>query len=1151
MPSLRSICFFLLLLISHYGWSQSSGIWSNRKEKRIAVADPSVQLDSLSLVPFSVIIPSVDSLSYSIDWINARLTWVKKPETDSVTIFYRVLPARLNATRQHMNFDSILPRFAFRPPSGKSGSTAAQGLDFGNLTYNGSFGRSLAFGNRQDVVLNSSLNLQLSGYLGDSIYLSAALSDNNIPIQPDGNTQNLNEFDQVFVQFSKKNWRFSMGDIDIRQQNSYFLNFYKRLQGALFETETNLNKQASNKLQLSAAAAKGKFTRNIFNGLEGNQGPYRLKGANNELFFIVLANSERVWIDGELMQRGEDQDYVINYNTAEITFTPRQMISKDKRIQIEFEYADRNFLNAQLYLNNTFKLNEKWSFTVGAFSNSDARNSPISQTLDPAQRQFLSKIGDSIRNAYYPSAIADTFASGKILYRKVDTLLNGRPDSFYVYSTDRTQLLYQLNFIQVGQGRGNYMLDIDAPTNGKLFRWSPPDPSGNKTGDYEPAILLVAPRKQQLLTVGSHYRDSTFELQSELAISTLDLNTFSSADEANDQGTAARLTARYYLPLKGSESRLTFDMHAERIAKSFRPIERLRSVEFNRDWGLPLETGTDGETLLTGGISFQSSANHSIRYTLGSYQRDSGYQAFRHAITQDANLKGWRLQNQLSYSSLESAIRNGFFLRPVIDLSKRLKGLLNDYQLGFYYTLEKNQQRLKAFDSLDASSFSFDIWKVYLRSPETTNKWGISLYTRGDKLPSGSTLKAVDRSINLNGYAELMSNEHHQLRLNTTFRQLTVQQKLLSSGRPEATILGRTEYLLNAWKNAITGQVLYELGSGQEPRRAFAFLEVPAGQGEYTWIDYNNDGLQQISEFEIARFRDQAKFIRIFSPTTEFIKASYLQFNYSFIINPKNALGASPKTAWKNLISKLYLQSALQSARKNISDGLAQFNPFQPVFGDTSLITMDQQFSNTISFNRLNTNWGIDLNNLRSSGKAFLSYGFESRQLNDWNLKTRITFKKKFTTEIQSRLFSNILETPGLANRNFHIKGFSVEPRLIFTYQTTFRLKAGWKWDERTNTAGEKASIRSLLTDIKYNVLTNTSLNTNLAITSIRFNAPANTALAYSMLEGLLPGQNFLWTIDLTRRLTRFLEVSIQYEGRKAGTSGVVHTGRGQVRALF
>ncbi len=247
---------------------------SNLYRKFVPVREGAMRVDSASLIPGAFSIAGIADSLYTIDWVNASLSWKRRPNLDSVMIRYRAFPYRFNSQARRFNYDSIENYFLVQPYVFNNG--ARQGdenfFNFGNITYNGSFGRSISFGNSQDAVVTSNLNLQISGYLADSIQISAAITDNNIPIQPDGTTADLNEFDKIFLQFKKKTWALSLGDIDLRQNQNYFMNFYKRLQGASFETNNQLSPGISNKTLVSAAIAKGKFTRNIFEGQEGQSG---------------------------------------------------------------------------------------------------------------------------------------------------------------------------------------------------------------------------------------------------------------------------------------------------------------------------------------------------------------------------------------------------------------------------------------------------------------------------------------------------------------------------------------------------------------------------------------------------------------------------------------------------------------------------------------------------------------------------------------------------------------------------------------------------------------------------------------------------------------------------------------------------------------
>jgi hypothetical protein len=1026
------------------------------------------------------------------------------------------------------------------------------------VQYNGSFGRSLSFGNNQDAVVNSVFQLQLNGMLRDSIEIAAALTDNNLPIQPDGSTQQLNEFDQVFLQFKKKNWQLSLGDIDIRQNNMYFLNFYKRLQGVSFQTTNRISPTVQSTTLVSGSIAKGKFNRNVFQGQEGNQGPYRLTGANNEFFFIVLGNTERVFVDGEILQRGEDQDYIINYNTAEVTFMPRRMITKDSRIQIEFEYADRNYLNANLYANQELSINEKLKFRVGAFQNSDAKNSTINQSLDASQKQFLFHVGDSINNAFYPTAVTDTFGTEKILYQKIyiTSATGSLIDSFYRYSVNPDSAKYSLSFSDVGQGRGNYVPDFNG-ANGKVYRYIAPV-NGIRQGRYEPVSVLVTPKKQQLISFGTDYQiDKNNLLKTEIAISNYDLNTFSSLHKSNDAAVATRLQYSNVLNVNAAKKlQLHSAVDYEYVQEGFRPVERLRFVEFSREWGLPLVVKPASENILRLSSGLKNS-HSSISYQFMNYRRSDRYAGYQNLLQHVYNAGGWTINNQFTMTRFNSSAGNGTFIRPVVDMSRLLKKL-SSIRLGVRYALEQNEIRNSAKDTLSPQSFSFDTYTAYLKSDEAKrNKWGLSFFTRSDKYPTPQAMVRGDRSYNTNFQLELLQSAKHQLLFNTTYRVLKVYNKTLSGQQEDQTILGRTEYIINEWKGLVTGNALYELGTGQEQRRDFAYIEVPAGQGEYTWIDANNDGIQQLNEFEMARFQDQARFIRIFTPTNQFTKANYTTFNYNLTINPKAVFAGGPR-GLQSFVARLNLQSSLQKSKKSMAKGGIEFNPFKFSILDTALLTNTTALLNTVSFNRFSTRWGFDISNIRNSGKALLTYGYETRQTIDWNLKLRWNLSSAVTVDINGKKAVNALYTPNFGNRNYELDIQQLEPRLSFIRGTVFRIQSSYKLEIKQNVpqyGGEKSVSHALHLETKYNVLQNSSIDAKFTYNKIDYKVPVtsakNLSVEYIMLDALRPGSNYLWTLDFTKRLLNNVEINLQYEGRMPADSRTIHVGRASVRALF
>jgi hypothetical protein len=861
------ISLLLCVFIAFNSFAQS-----NLHRKKIA-ASGFQKIDTAKIIQNTFSIEGFDSTYYHFDYTLNTVSWLKRTNVDSVFISYRILPSNLHFTIQQKSFDSIVNYFTLQP---QKKTQRISTLDQNNFEYSGNFGRNLSFGNAQDVVLNAQLNLQLKGYIADSVLVTANITDNNLPVQPDGTTQQLNEIDRIVIQMKKSKWQLDLGDIDLRSDSLYFLQFTKRLQGFSYQQQLKNGKSNGN-LKLAGAMAKGKYTRNLFSGREGNQGPYRLTGANNELYFIMIPGSEKVYVDGILIKRGIDEDYIINYNTVEIIFTSKKMITKDMRIQVEFEYTDRNYTNSLLYAEQTLRVNQKLQLQWGIFSNKDNKYAPIDQQLDSKQKIFLSGIGDETTLAYYPSAIAEKFDADKILYQRIDTFINGKHDSVYVFAMDKNTVVYNVSFSDVGMNKGNYVENYNG-AKGKVFKWTAPI-NNIPQGNFEPVIFLVTPKQQMIYTGSLKYEHKNETILFDLALSNYDPNTFSIKNQSDHKGTAGKFFAEKRFSISKFQTKIT--TVAEWTDK-FSSIERLRNVEFNRNWGLPLYHNEKYNDRLFSSAIDLNDKYAAIRYVISRYAIKDSYTGYQHQFQNNFKRNGWQLTDHFIYTSHSSPTGNGNYLKPDVQIQKEFKKISS----GVKYTAETN--RLKENDTLSNASFSFSGLSAFIHSDQQKNsRLGFDYSVRTNKIPFENKFHPSDRSYNYTINGEFLQTKLQLLRFNFTVRQLQIYPLQTIKAGKEKNILGNIFYQLNNWKGFLSGNVNYTLGSGQEQKRDLSYFVVPAGRGEYSWNDYNGDGIPQLNEFEIAQFTDQAKYIKVYLPTNQYIRTNNSQFNYFISLKAK------------------------------------------------------------------------------------------------------------------------------------------------------------------------------------------------------------------------------------------------------------------------
>lgn len=1121
-----------------------------------------VSLDSLSILPGSLLVTGLDSADYTVDCASATLR-LRTPELlgRSISYTYRVLPMNFAQPHAHKSTDIILPRFVPDPTSHNLSiitPPTETSLFDSDLQGNGSISRSVSVGNNQNFVLDANLNLQLSGMLAPGLEILANITDENVPVQPEGNTRYLRDFNKVFIQLKYKDLlQIHAGDVELASpQNSYFFQINRQFIGI----KANVNSLSDSVNHLSnmvgGGITKGKYARNVIPALNGVQGPYKLSGEQNETNLIILSGSEQVYLDGVLLTRGQDNDYIIDYNLGEITFTARHLITEHSRIIVTFEYSDQYYSRFNLFTYNEFthEKNSKLTLNVNFFHEQDLKGQSIQPELNNDQMLFLSEIGDRLSAANYNSeTLVNDFTINEILYHKVDTLVNGTLyNNIYVFAGKSHDSVYRVAFSYVGAHQGNYILSQSA-ANGKLYQWVAPE-NGVPQGDYEPITLLNTPKMRDMLTVGASYTLSDkLKIRTEVAFSYEDKNLFAKADDHDNAGLAYKLNLDYKTKVvnrKHNDSlwRYSVGVDYELIHKDFTPFSSFRNVEFFRDYNLTDDYSTTAsEQIVKVSTGFSHPICGSTIFAANWLYRFGEVSGLRSQIVSSHHFRGWRWNAATSYLMTKDNVQKTNFVKSDNDFSKNFSKVA----VGVRENLEYNIFRLAENARMRAGSYAFNEAAVYVKNSDSTNySYSLQYMNRLDYGLNEDALRLNSVAHEAKVSFEFLQWKHNRLKGSAVYRNDNVRDTS-SQFVSEHNFVGSIDYYGSFWKGAVTLSIYYEAGSGLEQKKNYAFLKVAAGQGTHVWNDYNGNGIEELDEFELAAFQSEADYVKVWLTTNEYVNTRNCGTTQSLQLRPANVW--RNQKGFRGFLAMFGNTTTLRTYQKNtLQQELRAFNPFLFSLDDSVLVSQTANVKNSLNFALPNPYFSADYTYSHNQAKNLLYYGVESTQSDCHQLSFRSSpVKMLIIKTIYSRI-KNSNSSDCFEGHNFQILSHKLKNCVILNLENNLSLSADFTMTYKRNLwAADKANLYQAILSADYRMKERGTLSVNLQYIKVLYNQNTNNSIFYEMLEGLTVGNNFLWDVGYQTKLFEYLQLSLQYEGRLTNENRLIHTGYLQLKAMF
>lgn len=1124
-----SILFFLFL-------SAEAQIDSLRHNEKLLVVTDSMTFHRESTNPYFFTFQSksgemIDTTTYKVDFARSKVYLKKRfyekyPLIDSLRVQYYTYPDFLTRTYKGLDTTLIITNTSNKRPIALDNTKKSlKGKPLSGLDTQGNIIRGVTIGNNQDAVLNSILDLRIEGKLSSKVALRARINDTNIPIQENGYSQDLKDIDRVFIELEGPKWAVTAGDVFLKDSTSYFMNFTKKVSGVSIETK-------SDKLNLytSAALVRGRFTEQYFQGIEANQGPYKLNGPNGEAFIFIINGSERVFINGIPQERGENDDYEIDYNTAEVTFTPTNPITSDMRIKIEFQYSDRNYTRFVSHNAAQYKA-EKWHAGVSFYNESDNKNQPLQLNLSDEQINLLSQAGSDTDQLFVTNAVETEYDENKILYRVISV----DDTEVYEYSTDTNETLYQVGFTHMGTNLGDYVV-ADFLAIGKKMEYV-----GENNGDYMALTPLVAPSKQQIVVLNAGYKPNRKTYFSfEMGYSDYNKNLFSDIDNGNNKAPAIKAVWNQVL-LDSTQKKWQLEslVQFDYLDEKFKSIERVYAIEFDRDWNLNEAKGS--QSFFDGKLVFSKDDKTQLYYGFENLSISDNYTGNRQTLSARIQHNKFKLNHLSSYLSSEGNLDQTSYIRTY----STLQFSEEKWWIGTKFDYESNKFKEKITENLIDRSFEFSDIKFNLGVGDSTKvftEFGAQFRTN-DSLVN-TKLQSVNKAQSYFVNAQLIKVENAELKLFTNYRKLSYE-----SDENIKSFNSKLTYKQQLFNQFVVWQTDYQNTSGNIPQQEYTYIETELGQGFYTWNDYNENGQKELDEFEVAQFSDEANFLRVGLPNITYLPTQEAKLQQNIQLN---FVKWSNKSGFKKGLSHLYNQLIiLAQNNKQKGENLINLNPFDLESSD--VLSMQLVARNSLIFNRGKSHYTTTYNFNSSRQKIAQTFGNQNNEIAMHQLLFQHRIKKFWEVGFAGEISQNSSTNDELINRNYRILNESIAPSIAYFINKNHWVKTEYAFTNKENEIGELESLEQHQLSFSYNYTNDKQMTISAQINALKNQFSGNnfSVVGYQMLEGLQPDNNMTWNLLWSHKLNSFLSLNLNYNGRANTFSRTIHNGNVQLRAQF